>query len=75
MLAGSKEQKEKYLPLVASGEKIMVFGLTEPGAGSDAGGTTTTAIPDGDDISSTAVSALSPVHRWQTGLLFSQRPI
>lgn len=49
MLAGSKEQKEKYLPLVASGEKIMVFGLTEPGAGSDAGGTTTTAIPDGDD--------------------------
>ena len=34
MLAGSKEQKEKYLPLVASGEKIMVFGLTEPGAGS-----------------------------------------
>ena len=49
ILAGSKEQKEKYLPLVASGEKIMVFGLTEPGAGSDAGGTTTTAIPDGDD--------------------------
>ena len=48
MLAGSEEQKKKYLPLVASGEKIMVFALTEPGAGSDAGGTTTTAVPDGD---------------------------
>lgn len=49
MLAGSEEQKKKYLPDVASGKKIMVFGLTEPGAGSDAGGTTTTAVPDGDD--------------------------
>lgn len=50
MLAGSEEQKQKYLPKVASGEKIMVFALTEPGAGSDAGGTTTTAVPDGDDF-------------------------
>ena len=49
MLAGNEEQKKFYLPQVASGEKIMVFGLTEPGAGSDAGGTPTTAIPDGDD--------------------------
>ena len=37
LLAGSKEQKEKYLPPVARGEKILVFALTEPGAGSDAG--------------------------------------
>ena len=50
MLAGSEEQKKKYLPPVAAGEKIMVFALTEPGAGSDAGGTTTTAIEDGDDF-------------------------
>ena len=50
MLAGSEEQKKKYLPPVASGEKILVFALTEPGAGSDAGGTTTTAVPDGDDF-------------------------
>ena len=50
MLAGSEEQKKLYLPQVASGKKILVFGLTEPGAGSDAGGTTTTAIPDGDDF-------------------------
>ena len=48
MLAGSEEQKKLYLPQVASGEKIMVFGLTEPGAGSDAGGTTTTAIETED---------------------------
>jgi alkylation response protein AidB-like acyl-CoA dehydrogenase len=50
LLAGSEEQKKEYLPPVARGEKILVFGLTEPGAGSDAGGTNTTAIPDGDDF-------------------------
>ena len=50
MLAGSEEQKQKYLPEVAKGEKIMVFALTEPGAGSDAGGTQTTAVADGDDF-------------------------
>lgn len=48
LLAGNAEQKKKYLPPVASGEKIMVFALTEPGAGSDAGGTVTTAVEDGD---------------------------
>ena len=46
MLAGSEEQKKKYLPQLASGEKIIAFGLTEPGAGSDAGGTCTTAVFD-----------------------------
>lgn len=48
MLAGNEEQKKKYLPAVASGEKILVFALTEPGAGSDAGGTVTTAVDAGD---------------------------
>lgn len=48
MFCGNEEQKRKYLPPVARGEKILVFALTEPGAGSDAGGTTTTAAPDGD---------------------------
>ncbi|MDR0386586.1 MAG: acyl-CoA dehydrogenase family protein [Treponema sp.] len=48
LLCGTKAQKEKYLTPVATGEKIMAFGLTEPGAGSDAGGTLTTAVPDGD---------------------------
>lgn len=50
LYAGNEEQKKKYLPPVASGEKILVFALTEPGAGSDAGGTTTTAIQDGDSF-------------------------
>ena len=50
MLAGNEEQKKKYLPPVASGEKILVFALTEPGAGSDAGGTVTTAVEDGDSF-------------------------
>lgn len=50
MLAGSEEQKQKYLPSVANGEKIMVFALTEPGAGSDAGGTATTAVAEGDEF-------------------------
>lgn len=48
LLAGTEAQKRTYLPAVASGEKIMVFALTEPGAGSDAGGMTTTATADGD---------------------------
>ena len=50
LLAGTEEQKKTYLPPIASGEKIMVFALTEPGAGSDAGSTTTTAVADGDDF-------------------------
>ena len=50
VLAGTEEQKAKNLPPIAKGEKIMVFALTEPGAGSDAGGTTTTAVQDGDDF-------------------------
>ena len=50
MLAGTEEQLQKYLVPTAKGEKIIVFALTEPGAGSDAGGTTTTAIADGDDF-------------------------
>jgi alkylation response protein AidB-like acyl-CoA dehydrogenase len=40
---GSEEQKQKYVPLLASGQVLGGFGLTEPGAGSDAGGTQTTA--------------------------------
>ena len=45
---GTEEQKEKYLPSLASGEKIGAFGLTEPNAGSDAGNTQTRAVLDGD---------------------------
>ena len=48
LFCGNEEQKQKYVVPVAKGEKILVFGLTEPGAGSDAGGTQTTAVEDGD---------------------------
>lgn len=45
---GTEEQKQKYLVPLARGEKLGAFGLTEPNAGSDAGGTETTAVLDGD---------------------------
>jgi alkylation response protein AidB-like acyl-CoA dehydrogenase len=45
---GSEEQKRKYLPPLCRGEALWGFGLTEPTAGSDAGGSKTTAVPDGD---------------------------
>ena len=45
---GTEEQKRKYLVPLAKGEKIGAFGLTEPNAGSDAGGTETTALDKGD---------------------------
>ncbi len=48
ILHGSDEQKQKYLPRIASGEALAAFGLTEAEAGSDAGGTRTTAVKDGD---------------------------
>lgn len=46
---GTEEQKQKFLVPLAKGEKIGAFGLTEPSAGSDAGGTKTTATRDGND--------------------------
>ena len=45
---GTEEQKKKYLVPLAKGEKIGAFGLTETNAGSDAGGTETTALDKGD---------------------------
>jgi len=46
LVAGSPEQKKKYLPQLASGEKLAAFGLTEAEAGSDAGSIRTTASKD-----------------------------
>jgi alkylation response protein AidB-like acyl-CoA dehydrogenase len=46
-LAGSEEQKQRFLPPLARGEKVGCWGLTEPGSGSDAGGMRTTAVRDG----------------------------
>jgi short/branched chain acyl-CoA dehydrogenase len=45
LLFGNDEQKERWLPDLASGKRLAAFGLTEPGAGSDAGNTRTTAEP------------------------------
>ena len=41
---GTQQQKERFVPLLASGQVLGGFGLTEPGAGSDAGGTQTVAV-------------------------------
>jgi acyl-CoA dehydrogenase len=48
LLAGTEEQRKAYLPLLASGERIGCFCLTEPEAGSDAAAVRTTAVRDGD---------------------------
>lgn len=45
---GNEEQKQKYLPKLASGQWIGAWGLTETGTGSDAGGMATVAVKDGD---------------------------
>ncbi len=46
---GNDEQKKRYVPPVISGEKIVCFAVTEPGAGSDAAAIATTATKDGND--------------------------
>lgn len=45
---GTEEQKQRWLPAMCRGEKLGAFGLTEPGAGSDASATATTAVLNGD---------------------------
>ena len=49
LLFGSEEQRERWLPPLASGSRLAAFGLTEPAAGSDAGATRTRAERRGDD--------------------------
>jgi alkylation response protein AidB-like acyl-CoA dehydrogenase len=48
LIGGSDEQKKKYLPPLAKGEKLAAFALTEPNAGSDAAGIQTVAVKQGD---------------------------
>ena len=48
IIAGSEEQKKKYLPQIAAGKKLAAFAITEPDAGSDASAVRTTARKDGD---------------------------
>jgi alkylation response protein AidB-like acyl-CoA dehydrogenase len=56
-LAGTKEQKDRYLVSMASGKVLGAYGLTEPGAGSDAGGTRTTARWEGENGAEWSVDA------------------
>ena len=49
MTYGTEDQKQKYLVPLAKGEKLGAFGLTEPGAGTDAQGQQTKAVLDGDE--------------------------
>ncbi len=48
-VAGTEEQQDRWLPGLASGERLIAFGLTEADAGSDPGGIRTRAVRDGDD--------------------------
>ncbi|MBU0467706.1 MAG: acyl-CoA dehydrogenase family protein [Candidatus Omnitrophica bacterium] len=48
LILGSEEQKMKYIPMLAAGEKLAAFGITEPAAGSDASAMQTTAVKKGD---------------------------
>jgi alkylation response protein AidB-like acyl-CoA dehydrogenase len=61
ILSGSEAQKRKFLPDIAAGRKLAAFALTEPQAGSDAGGIRTTAIRDGDHY------VLNGTKLWITG--------
>ena len=60
LLGGSEEQKRRFLPDIAAGKRLAAFALTEPEAGSDAGGIRTTAIRDGDH------SVLNGTKQWIT---------
>ncbi len=61
LLFASDEQKKKYLPPIAAGEKLAAFALTEANAGSDAGAIETKAVADGDSY------VLNGTKQWITG--------
>ncbi len=60
LVSGTDEQKEKYLPDIATGKKLIAFGLSEKNAGSDAGGMRCEAKLDGDDY------VLNGLKKWNT---------
>jgi alkylation response protein AidB-like acyl-CoA dehydrogenase len=66
ILGGSEEVKRAYLPKVAAGEGMFSYALSEPEAGSDAGGMRTTAVRDGDDW------VLNGAKRWITNAGISE---
>ena len=60
LIAGTEEQKRKYMPPIAAGEKLIAFGLSEKGAGSDAGGMECRAEQQGDHY------VLNGLKKWNT---------
>src|SRR4051794_8716263 len=63
MIAGTEEQKKKYLPGIAAGDTRCAFGLSEPQAGSDVMGMRTKAVKDGDEY------ILSGTKCWMSGVV------
>jgi len=61
IVAGTEEQKQSWLPGIASGEKLIAFGLSEKEAGSDAGSMKTRAARDGDEY------VINGEKKWNTG--------
>jgi butyryl-CoA dehydrogenase len=61
MVGGTDEQKERWLPPIAAGDKLIAFGLSEKEAGSDAGSMTTKATRDGNEY------VLNGEKKWNTG--------
>jgi len=61
LVGGTEEQKRKWMPLIAKGEKLIAFGLSEKQAGSDAQGLETRAVQDGGDW------VLNGLKKWNTG--------
>jgi alkylation response protein AidB-like acyl-CoA dehydrogenase len=61
LLGGSEEQKSRWLPSIASGDKLISFGLSEKDAGSDAGSMITKADKDGNDY------LINGEKKWNTG--------
>ena len=61
ILGGTEEQKQRYLPDIAAGKKLIAFGLSEKEAGSDAGSMSTRAVKSGDHY------VLNGAKKWNTG--------
>jgi alkylation response protein AidB-like acyl-CoA dehydrogenase len=61
ILSGTDEQRQRWLPGIASGEQLISFGLSEMASGSDAGSMSTTAVRDGDHY------VINGIKKWNTG--------
>ncbi|WKN47842.1 acyl-CoA dehydrogenase family protein [Nocardioides sp. Arc9.136] len=73
LAAGTEEQKQEWLPRIASGEVLGCFGLTEPDTGSDAGNLTSRAVRDGDDYVITGRKLFITNGTWaQVALVFAR---